>query len=84
MSGNSPWAVRVKFGPPSDTSGITFYRASTGGSNCEVSANAANPFCLVLRLSGGSRYSVQGVACAENGKCSSPVQAFGYTIPDGK
>ncbi len=84
VSGNAPWAVLVKFGAPSDTNGIAFYRASTGGSSCDVSANAAKRSCLVFHLSGGTRYSVQGVACAQNGQCSSHVQAFGYTIPDRK
>ncbi len=84
MSGDAPWAVLARFSPPSDTSGIVLYRASTEGSSCDVSANAADPSCLVFHLSGGRRYSVHGVACAENGECSSRVQSFGYTIPDRK
>ncbi len=84
MLDDAPWAVQARFSAPSDTSGITFYRASTEGSSCDVSANADVPYCLIFHLSGGRRYSVEGVACAENGECSSRVQAFGYTMPDRK
>ncbi len=84
MSGDAPWAVFVRFSPPSDTSGIVLYRASAEGSSCDVSANDADPSCLVFHLSGGRRYSVQGVACADNGECSRPATTDGFTLPDRK
>ncbi len=69
--------------PSNDTSEISFYRSSAGGSNCEVLANASPLSCLITDLPAGSSFAVETVACASNGVCSSPIIGHGYTLPDG-
>ncbi len=82
MWGNSPVALGVRFTPPTTTSGIVRFRASAGGSSCDVSINAADISCLIRPLHGATRYNVEGVSCDESGLCSSPVSRSGVTIPD--
>ncbi len=78
----SPQAVGVQFEPPTTTLGIVRFRASVGGSSCEVSLNAADLTCLIQGLSAATGYAVQGVACDENDVCSIPVISSGFTLPD--
>ncbi len=80
--GDSPWAVGIRFTPPANTSGIVLFRGSAGGSTCDVSINAGDTFCLMMRLDGATRYKVEGVSCDENGLCSSPVVGSAVTYPD--
>ncbi len=82
MWGNSAVAIGVRFTTPADISGIVRFRASAGGSSCDVSINAADIYCLIRPLHGATRYNVEGVSCDESGICSSPVSRSGVTIPD--
>ncbi len=82
MWSESTQAIGVRFEPPTTTVGIVRFRASAGGSSCNVSLNAADLSCLIQGLSAGTGYAVQGVACGENDACNGPVSGFGFTLPD--
>ncbi len=74
MWGESSQAIRVRFEPPTAALGIAIFRATFGGSSCDVSADAADLSCLIQGLDAATRYAVQGVACDENNACSSAVE----------
>ncbi len=75
-------AIGVRFILPMSTTGIVRFRASAGGSTCEVSINAGDISCLIRALHGATSYDVQGVSCDADGLCSSSVSHSGVTLPD--
>ncbi len=79
--GDSSQAVMMRVRQPSETAGITLYKAKSGSSTCQVSATASPPQCLIFHLPAGARVRVETVACLSNGICSLPYEAYGFTIP---
>ncbi len=82
--GDSSEAVLMRVTQPSETAGITVYKARSGSSTCQVSATASPPQCFIFRLPSGARVKVETEACFANGVCSLPYEAHGFTIPKGK
>ncbi len=76
--------LMVTFVPPSNKSNIAYYRATTAGQSCKVAADQSPLRCTINGLSGGAPYTVQAVACLENGDCSSPLFGHAFTLPDCK
>ncbi len=76
-------SMRVTFMPPEGASGIAFYRATTGESRCQVSANETPLTCSISGLTAGSKFEVEAVACESDDICSSSISGEGYTLPDG-
>ncbi len=77
-------SMLITITPREETSGIAFYRASAGNSNCQVLANMTSLVCLISGLPAGSQFEVEVVACGSTGVCSPPFRGKGYTLPDGK
>ncbi len=75
--------MAVTIMPPLSNFGISFYRASAGNVNCEVMANMSPLICLITGLPAGSRFEVEVFACESSGTCSAPINAEGFTLPDG-
>ncbi len=76
-------SMLISITPSEETSGIAFYRASAGNSNCQVLANMTSLVCLISGLPAGSQFEVEAVACGSTGVCSPPISGKGYTLPDG-
>ncbi len=68
----------------SPTSSVSKYKASSNGRFCEVATSASPLTCTLSGLSAGEKYTVQVVACLENGICSEPIERIGYTLPNGR
>ncbi len=83
VEAKSTSSMLVTITPPEETSGITFYRASTGDSSCQVMANVTSLICSITGLPAGSKFDVEAVACTSNSVCSAPISGQGYTLPDG-
>ncbi len=84
IKANSTSSMLVTITPPEETSGITFYRATSGDSGCQALATMTSLACLISNLPAGSKFEVEAVACASNDVCSSSVSAQGFTLPDGR
>ncbi len=84
LLGDSSEAVMMRIMEPSETPGITLYKARSGSSTCQASATASPPQCLIFRLPSGARVRAEVVACLANGVCSLPYEVYGYTIPKCK
>ncbi len=83
VNANSTSSMAVTITPPQSTLGISFYRASTDNANSEVMANMSPSVCFITGLPAGSRFEVEAFACESSGACSAPVNAEGFTLPDG-
>ncbi len=75
--------MSVTFVAPTGNPTGTVYKASSGDHSCEVSADASPLSCPLTELSSGKQYTVEAVACLGDAKCSDPISAIGYTVPDG-
>ncbi len=79
--GDSTEAVKIT--QPSETPGITVYRASSKFLSVKVSATASHLQCLIFRPPSGVRVEVETVVCLPSGQCSAPYEAYGLTILKG-
>ncbi len=83
VTSESTLALRVTIGA-SPTSSVSKYKASSNGHLCEVAASTSPLTCALSGLSAGEKYTVQVIACLENGVCSESIERTGYTPPDGR
>ncbi len=83
ITGESTSALLVTISA-SPTSSVTKYKAYSSDRLCEVSASTSPLTCTLNDLSGGEMYTVEVVACLENGICSKPIEGSAYTRPDGR
>ncbi len=81
--GDSSEAVLMRVTQPSETPGITQYKAKSGSSTCEAAATDTPPQCLIFRLPSGTHVKVEIVACLADGTCSIPYVEYGFTYPKG-
>ncbi len=81
LLGDSSEAVMMRIMEPSETPGITLYKAKSGSSTCQASATASPPQCLIFGLPSGARVRAEVVACLSSGVCSLPFEVYGYTFP---
>ncbi len=84
VSARSGTELRVDFVAPTENPSGTIFRAASSDHSCEVSADASPLACLLTGLSSGTKYTVDGLACLGDTKCSSPISTTGYTFPDGR
>lgn len=82
---HSTSSMAVTVTPPEDTSGISYYMASTERiSSCRVLASTTPLTCMLEGLpSAGTEFAVEVVACSSDDVCSGAVSGNGFTLPDG-
>ncbi len=83
VAAESGAVLSVTFIAPTGNPTGTVYKASSGDHTCEVSADASPLSCLLTGLISGEKYTVNAIACLGDTKCSDPISAIGYTVPDG-
>ncbi len=83
VSGYSTSSLLITFGEAPHSSSVATYRASTNEHSCQAAVNTSQLSCLLTGLSGDTLYTVQAVACLQNGDCSGPAYGHGRTLSDG-
>ncbi len=80
----TPWSMKVVIQDPTESAYVTLYKVSTTGSTCHASTDATPISCTLESLQGGTKYSVEAVACVSDSECSTPATTGGFTLPDRK